>query len=164
MLVNAAEETFRKGMEALEEGASREAMALFEAAIEIERKIGQERPQARYLSYYGLCLGLEKNEIREGLRFCREAVTLEGYNPDLRLNLGRVLMRGGRRKEAFESFIRGLSLQPDHAGLRRSLRMLGVRRRPVLPFLARRHPLNVFLGRLRPPHARRRPHTAAAAA
>jgi tetratricopeptide (TPR) repeat protein len=150
MLVQTAEESFQKGLESISQGRRKEAMALFEAAIELERKFGSHGPQARYLSYYGLCLALEKNEIREGLRFCREAVTLESYNSDMRCNLGRVLMRAGRRKEAYASFVRGLSLQSDHKAIRRALRAMGIRRRPVLPFLARRHPLNILLGRLRP--------------
>ena len=85
----------------------------------------------------------------EALRFCREAVTIEGYNPDIRCNLGRVLMRAGRRKEAHQAFTRGLSLQPDHQDLIKALRKLGVRKRPVVPFLGRSHPVNVFLGRMR---------------
>jgi len=98
-----------------------------------------------------LLLGLTRNEIREALHFCREAVSLEGYNPDLRCNLGRVLMRAGRRKEAHQSFQRGLNLQADHPGLVRAVRRLGVRQRPVLPFLARGNALNVFLGKIRAP-------------
>lgn len=147
MLVQAAEESFQKGIKALAEGRQREALAMFEAALELAQRFGTERPQARYLSYYGLCLGLERNELREALRFCREAVTLEGYNPDLRCNLGRILMKAGRRKEAHQALLRGLSLQADHVDLRRALKSMGLRRRPPVPFLRRNHPLNVFLGR-----------------
>jgi tetratricopeptide (TPR) repeat protein len=149
VLVPSAEESFKKGLHALAEDRRTEAMALFEAALELEHRLGKGRPQARYLSYYGLCLGLERGEIREALRFCREAVTLEGYNPDLRCNLARVLMKAGRRKEAYGSLVRGLALQADHPGLRRALRKLGLRRRPALPFLPRSHPLNIVLGRIR---------------
>jgi hypothetical protein len=44
-----------------------------------------------------------------------------------------------------------LSLQDDHPGLVRAVRRLGVRQRPVLPFLARGNALNVFLGKIRAP-------------
>jgi tetratricopeptide (TPR) repeat protein len=154
MLFGAAEESFQKGLHALAAGQRRQAMALFEAAIELERRLGGRRPQARYLSYYGLCLGLELHEVPEGLRFCREAVTLEPYNPDARYNLGRLLFIAGRRKEAHEALCKGLKLQPQHRGIRIALRDMGLRRRPVLPFLGRRHPLNVLLGRLRGPAGR----------
>ena len=81
MLLPAAEEVFSKGLTAWHDGRRKEAMAMFEAALKLERKLGSGRPQARYLSYYGLSLGLEQNDLREGLRFGREGVTLEGHNP-----------------------------------------------------------------------------------
>ena len=151
MLVHSAEESFQQGMQSLAAGNNRESLAMFEAAIQLEQRFSRSRPQARYLSFYGLVLGLTRNEVREALHFCREAVSLESYNPDLRCNLGRVLMRAGRRKEAHQSFQRGLNLQADHPGLVRAVRRLGVRQRPVLPFLSRRNALNVFLGKIRAP-------------
>ena len=120
MLVHSAEESFQQGMQSLAAGKYRESLALFEAAIQLEQRFSRSRPQARYLSFYGLVLGLERHEIREGLRFCREAVSLESYNPDLRCNLGRVLMRAGRRKEAVKAFQRGLRLQGDNPGFIKS--------------------------------------------
>jgi tetratricopeptide (TPR) repeat protein len=149
VLIRSAEDSYERGLRAFAEGRRMEALALFEAAIEIERRHSHVRPQPRYLSHYGMCLALERNDVREGLLFCREAVTLEGYNPDLRCNLGHVLLRAERRAEAYRCFLKGLSLDPHHAPTLRALRKLGIRRRPVLPFLARGNPLNVFLGRLR---------------
>jgi tetratricopeptide (TPR) repeat protein len=148
VLIHPAEESYHKGLKALSVGRRKEALALFEAAIEIERRRGSGRPQARYLSYYGLCLAVERNEIHEALRYCREALTLESFNPDIRCNLGRVLLRAGRRREAYACFLRGLRLESGHAGTVRALRLMGIRRRPVIPFLARQNPINVFLGRL----------------
>ena len=149
MLNPSAEESFQTGLEALEGGRRRVAMAMFEAAIELERRFGKGRPQARYLSYYGLCLGLEQNDLREAMRFCREAVTIEGYNADIRCNLSLVLMKAGRRKEAYINFVRGLHIEPGHQKILRAMRKMGLRRRPVVPFLGRTNPLNVMLGRMR---------------
>jgi len=149
MLVHSAEESYQAGTQCLLAGKRKEALARFEAAIQLEVRFGESRPQARYLSYYGLLLTLERRQIREGLRFCREAVTQESYNPDLRCNLGRVLMQAGRRKEAYQAFQRGLKLQADHPSLRRNVRVLGIRRRPLVPFLDRANPINIFFGRLR---------------
>jgi len=149
LLIQPAEESYEKGLCALGQGKTKTALALLEAAIEIERRRGNGPPQARYLSYYGLCLALVRNEVREGLRYCREAITLESYNSTLRCNLGRVLLRAGRRREAHRCFARGLRLEPGHAATYRELRQMGLRRKPLLPFLARNHPINVFFGRLR---------------
>lgn len=88
---------------------------------------------------------------KEGVDLCREAVTAESYNADLYLNLGRVLLGAGRRREGFEILQRGLRLEPEHHGLRRVLQHMGRRKRPVLPFLSRSNPLNVLLGRMSRP-------------
>lgn len=149
MLIAAAEESYNRGLQALSAGRRKEAMALFEAAIQIARRRSPARPQSRYLSFYGLCLALERNEVHEALRYCREAMTLESFNPDIRCNLGRVLLRAGRRREAYRCFIEGLRMESGHATILRSLNFMGIRRRPVLPFLPRDNPINVFLGRLR---------------
>lgn len=149
MLVHAAEESFQKGMIALRLGRITEAQALFEAAIELERKMGTEKPQPRYVSYYGLCLGLRRENVHTALKFCREAAAAEEYNADMCCNLGRVLLRAGRRKEAHKTLAKGLRLQPDHRECRQALSTLGVRRPPVLPFLPRGNFLNVMLGRMR---------------
>lgn len=149
MLIRAAERCFQRGIEALARGEAVEALALFEAAIELERRHGVSPPQPRYLSFYGLCLGLETHRLREGIRLCREALSVEFYNPDLSWNLGRLLLEAGRRREAHETLSKGLTLQPHHAGIRHELERMGHRRRPMLRFLSRRHPFNVLLGKLR---------------
>jgi tetratricopeptide (TPR) repeat protein len=149
MLVQAAEESFQQGMKAFDEGRGCEAMAYFEAAIALEKRFGSEGPQARYLSQYGLCLGTVMQRRHEGVRYCKEAVSLESYNSDLQCNLGRVLMAAGLRKEAHKAFMRGLRLQPDHTGIRTALREMGIRQKPALPFLSRDNQLNIMLGKMR---------------
>ena len=149
MLVRVAEDSFERGKGALERGREREALAYFEAAIELEKRFGAARPQARYLSHYGLCLGTTTPRKYEGVQFCREAAALENYNPDLHWNLGRALLAANRRREAYDALVRGLRVQADHQGILGELQRMGVRKRPPLPFLPRTNPLNVFLGRIR---------------
>jgi len=148
MLVRTAEESFDRGMQSMEQGRQDQALAFFEAAISLDKQYGSGTPQARYLSQYGLCLGLLGRRKQEGVRFCRQAVALEGYNADLQWNLGRSLLMANRRREAWAAFAKGLRLQRDHRGIIQSLRGMGIRRRPALPFLPRENPINVFLGRL----------------
>jgi tetratricopeptide (TPR) repeat protein len=148
MLMQSAERSFARGLEALGAGRGVEALALFEAAIEIEKRAGASRPQPRYLSYYGLCLALQANRPRDGLSFCREAASVEFFNPDVFCNLGRVLLAMDRRKDAYQAIRKGLSLQPGHAGLRQELERMGRRRPPTVSFLSRRNPINILLGRL----------------
>ena len=148
MLVQSAEARFQKGLQAMEAGRGVEALALFEAAIELERRQGAKTPQARYLSWYGLCLAREGNQKREGAELCRQAIGLEFFNADLCHNYGTVLLSLDRRRDAFQAFLKGLSVQRNHQGILRELARMGWRRRPVLPFLARSNPLNVALGRM----------------
>lgn len=148
MLVTAAEDCFRDGLTAFEEGRELEALALFEAAVEVERRVSRKPTEARYLSYFGLCLCLVAKRHRDGLPLCREAVGREPYNAELFLNLGRACLACGRRKEALTALEQGLRLEPSNDGLRRQRQGLGQRRRTPLPFLDRSHPLNVALGKL----------------
>jgi tetratricopeptide (TPR) repeat protein len=148
MLLKTAEQSFTKGLAALKAGQPKKALALFEAAIEIERRHGATQSQPRYLSFYGLCIGMEENHLNEGIRVCRDALTREFYNPDLYWNLGRLQLKAGRRKEAFKTLQSGRRLQPGHFGITGELKRMGVRRRPFLRFLSRANPINVLLGKM----------------
>lgn len=148
MLVQAAETRFQRGLMALRDGRSLEALALFEAALELERRLGAPAPQARYLSYYGLCLARERHQPREGAELCRQAIALEFFNADLFWNYGSVLLLSERRKEAFSAFVGGLSIQKNHQDILRELGRMGWRKRPVLAFLPRANPINVALGKM----------------
>ncbi|MBD3868329.1 MAG: hypothetical protein IFK94_09405 [Acidobacteria bacterium] len=146
MLSHAAEASFQKGLDAFHAGRNIEAMALFEAAIELERRKGGSGLQPRYLSYYGVCLAVHADRAREGIYFCREAIAREGYNADLHLNHAKALLVADKRRDAHDSLIRGLSFQPGHREIRVLLKRMGIRKRPVLPFLERENVVNVKLG------------------
>ena len=157
MLVQAAETRFQRGLQALGDGRGLEALALFEAALELDRQLGGQTPQARYLSYYGLSLARDGSHLREGAAFCRQAIDLEFFNADLFWNYGRVLLMSDRRKEAFTAFVKGLTVQKNHQEILHELRRMGWRRRPVLAFLTRGNPLNVALGKMFRPAGRPAP-------
>ncbi len=148
MLVQAAETRFQRGLLALNDGRGLEAVALFEAALELERARGATSPQARYLSYYGLALARDAGQLREGTEFCRQAMALEFFNADLCWNYGRVLLLADRRKEAYAAFVKGLAVQKNHQEILQALGRMGWRKRPLIGFLSRSHPINAALGRL----------------
>ena len=148
MLVQAAEARFQRGLQALKEGRGLEALALFEAAIALEKQLGSRTMQARYLSYYGLSLALHAGQPREGAEMCRQAITLEFFNADLCWNLGRVLLASGRRKDAFAAFLKGLSVQKNHQEIIGELGRMGWRKPPIIRFLPRGNPINATLGKL----------------
>jgi tetratricopeptide (TPR) repeat protein len=104
---------------------------------------------ASALSYYGLCLALNKGRIREAAEFCQLAIQREFYNSEHYLNLSKVWSAGRSRRKAIEAVDRGLAVEPHNEVLARFRVELGIRRSPVLPFLHRDNPLNVTLGRVR---------------
>jgi tetratricopeptide (TPR) repeat protein len=148
MLNYTAEDSFRSGKLALAEGKKLEALALFEAAVELHRRLGTSAIPPRYLSYYGMCLTCFSGRHHDGIYFCREAIQKENYNPDLYLNLGKALLAAHRRREAHQTLSRGLEVDPENPNIARIIRSMGTRRRPPIPFLSRGNPLNVFLGKL----------------
>jgi len=151
MLDHRAESTFQRGMDLMHRGQSREALAFLRAAVDLDD--GRARNysgQARYESYYGLCLAQSPSRLHEALKHCRKAAQMEAYRADVWLNLGRVALAAGRRGEAYRAFERGRSIDPTHRGIAKELRRLGMRRSPFVRFLPRQNPINVFLGRLLP--------------
>jgi len=148
MSSKAAEGSFKRGLEALRaQGREKEALALFEAALTLDSRATGSSGEARYRSYYGMALGLFGGKIRQALPLCRKAAEEEFYNPEIWKNLGKLEMEAENKPEAHEAFVRGLRLAPDDAEFRHLLIILGRRRKPILSFLPRKHPLNVLLGR-----------------
>jgi len=143
-----SEAAYKKGLEAVARGEFLEALALFEACIDIESHSGSGLPIAA-MSYYGLCLSLVSDRLAEARDICEAAVEAAPGDPDLYLNLGRVCQRQDDRAHAFRTYIRGLRLDPRHPALVEAVRRLGFRRRPVLGFLPRHHPVNRVLGSIR---------------
>ena len=143
-----ADTVFTRGLAAVNRGRYLEALALFETSMELTRR-GGDSPPVKCLSYYGLCVAMASTRLNEAHDFCATAVHADPSDPDHHLNLGRVHLRMGDREQAFESFIRGLQANRRHRGLIDAIGALGFRRRPILAFLGRRHPLNRMLGQLR---------------
>ena len=149
MLVREAEDRFRKGIQHLARGRAREALPFITAAVDVQTEADATAYcRATYLSYQGLCLCLTRSGVHSGVQLCRRASEMDPCSPDIWRNLGSVTLLVGRRAEAYRAFQAGLRVQPGHPGIVRDLRRMGIRSRPVLPSLARRHPINVVLGRL----------------
>jgi tetratricopeptide (TPR) repeat protein len=138
-----AEEHYQRGLALLDTERGAEALEHFRAAHALER------PNARYASYYGLGLALVERRFNKGVELCREAVKVEFFAPDLYRNLARVHLAFGFKIEGLRYLRRGLMIDPANAPILDDLRELGMRQRPVLNFLPRRHFLNRWLGRLR---------------
>ena len=156
MTILAAERSFREGLVALVEARHIDAASFFDTAMKEERARGG-KPKMRYLSYYGLSVALGQGPTREALQACEMAARRDFFNPDLLLNLGKVYLLASRRSRALETFARGLKLDPTHKGLLATMHRTDRRREAPVRWLQRTHPLNYWLGKMRParPQSRR---------
>jgi len=137
-----SQELFRRAEVCIQRRNFEKADALLADAL----KISPENPL--YLSYHGLCVGM-LGELGEAEKICRKAVSLYSCNPIIFVNLGRILLEQGDRKEARDMFSHAYELDNRSSAAALELSGMGVRRQPVLSSLPRGNPLNVALGKLR---------------
>jgi tetratricopeptide (TPR) repeat protein len=106
------------------------------------------------LSYYGCLDAVVNKNYDSGVDLCKTAIEIikeevswgrEGY-PVFYLNLGRAYMAAGNKKGAVKVFKKGLEADPEDPDLLWEVRRLGMRRKPVVPFLKRSHPVNKYAG------------------
>ncbi len=142
MAVDNAERDFREGRRLLEESDVDGAFKFFERAYRSDRE------NADYMSYYGLCVALRYGEIGLGLELCTSAIKKEFHRPEFYLNLGRVYLAAGNRKGAMNALKKGLRYDPENREMNMLLEEMGIRNRPLIPFLGRTNPVNRFLGNL----------------
>lgn len=149
----------RAGVQAARDGQfERGLMFLSEAYRKLSKD--NEKLPPMLLSYYGVCLALNKGRAKEAAEFCQLAVEKEFYNAELYLNLARVYVAARSRRKAVEALERGLAIDGRHQQLLKLRQDLGFRKRPVIPFLGRENTLNVTLGRMRQ-RMKKEPGTAA---
>ena len=118
-----------------------DALSHFREAVLLE-------PLAKgYLSYLGLAVAHSERKYSDAEHYCRRAIEAEYHRPEHYFNLGEVHLLAGRRGDAVKAFNQALSWNPSFEPAQDALRKLGIRRSPILPMLARNHPINVLLGK-----------------
>lgn len=101
-----------------------------------------------HLSYLGLITALAENKFRYGATICEKAIKKDFLNPLFYLNLGKVYAAGGYKLKAIEAFNKGLQIDESYNAIIEELKKMGLRRKPIVPFLTRTHTLNKHLGLL----------------
>lgn len=128
------------GIEEARQGNTTRGCALLEQAL---KETGDPVVQA----WYAYCTTREGGNFSRALRLCHQALQKRPHEPDIYLALGRLYLAGQRRALAINALEKGLKLGPN-VEISRLLHSIGVRKRPVVPFLPRNNPLNVTSGRL----------------
>ena len=135
------------GVDLCRSGEWKKGLSVLNEAAQGE--LQDRRVRALTYSYLGYGLARFRKQRMQGLKLCREAARLELCEPEVLLNLVRTQLMVEDRGGAVRAVKRGLGLHPDHPVLVHYRRQLGIRRRPVMPFLHRSNLLNRMLGRLR---------------
>ena len=134
-------EEFLSGVRMLYACRYQDALTHFQEAVVLE-------PLSKgYLSYLGLATAHAARKFSDAEHLCRRAIEAEYHRPEHYYNLGEVYVLAGRKPDAIKAFNQALSWNPSYDAAHDALRKLGVRRPPVVPILARSHPLNIFLGK-----------------
>jgi len=102
-----------------------------------------------FYSYLGYGIALRDRRIRDGLKLCKHSIQVEFYQGENYLNLARTCLLARDRKGAVQAVRGGLKVDRQNPQLLALYKEMGIRSLPVLPFLHRNNPLNVFLGRIR---------------
>lgn len=135
-----AEEIFIKGLQAYSNGHEYLALVCFENAAELEK-------HPLYCSYLAFCLAKVRGQYCKAIALCKEALEKESSNAVHYVNLGRIYLLSNQRENALKILRQGLQYQRKEEVLR-ELKRLGMRGKPVFPFLQRRNPLNKYCGLL----------------
>lgn len=121
-----------------------------DVAIEqLEEALQISPDNAGYLSHYGWCIAMHRDDLPTAVRLCERAVRMDPNDPMNRVNLGKVYEMSGERADAHNEFLAGWKSDRAHPAPAAQLSRMGIRRPPVLTFFERSHWLNIRLGRLR---------------
>ncbi len=109
------------------------------------------------LSYHGWMVAAVSRDYDRGTDICKDALDLfkadepagfESFSPFFYLNLGRAYSAAGDKRNAVQAWAEGLDADPDNSDLLAELPGVGKRRKPMIPFLKRSHPVNKFAGKM----------------
>jgi len=120
-----------------------ERLRLFEEA----HRLDLNDPWA--MSHHGAALACVRRATLQGIAYCEEAVRRNGPAPELLLNLADAYLAALNKREAVRALRRALAVAPGDPRAARMIATLGLRRRPVVPFLPRSSLVNKYLGMLR---------------
>lgn len=134
---------YNRAQEQISRNRFRDALHHLREALDIS----PYNPQ--YLSLYGYCLAKERKTYDTAIDLCKRALRLKPSDPDIIVNLGRVLRLSGDNSTAHSTFLKAWEKKKGHSGAATELSRMGIRRRPVIPFLPRSQWCNKYLGIMR---------------
>lgn len=130
-----------------------EAIEVFEGHLSelSEGDLQDKRLAAAAFSYYGVCVAMVRRKYADALKYCNISVKANFMEPEHRINLAQVYLERDDRRKAIENLEAGLRLEPSNRRIHRIFEHIGQRQPPVISFLSRANPINIWLGKLRAP-------------
>lgn len=138
--IEEAEKYFELARKALDEENFTTALVHLEKALELH-----DDPD--WHSFAGLCIAMERGDFQVGEHLCRASIDHDEGNPVYYLNLAKVYLKAGKKREALDILREGMA-KGGNERILALLLQLGTRNPPLFPFLKRNHPLNKFFGKL----------------
>jgi|SRR6185369_13863609 len=137
-LLDIAEKDFERSRKELAEGHVLAALAYLEKALKVTDNPG-------WYSYLGFCVAKERGQLKKGQELCRTAILHEPDNPCHYLYLARVHLVYGNKEAALEALRQGVTAggSPEITDL---FDEIGTRKPPVISWLGRDSPINIWLG------------------
>ena len=115
----------------------------------LQRGLARVPRHPECMAYMAICLAENKRRFVTAEKIAKEALRERPENARGHYALGRINLLGSRRRQAFQYFHRARSMATKDSQLEADLQKLEPRRLPVLSFLSRNHPLNIYLGKTR---------------
>jgi hypothetical protein len=114
-----------------------------------EEPIARLEARVRMFSHYGLALAKsDRSRVPDGARFCEIAIQKEPYRAEHYALLARVWQVGHNRLKTVQAIDRGLREAGYDKPLIELRGEIGWRKKKVLGFLPRSHPVNVTIGKI----------------
>lgn len=136
-----AESILYRGIDLLKDHRLTDAHRIFESAYEMDPE------NQRICSYYGYTCAMEHDLVQKGLKLCSQAADSGIPDPMIWLNLAKIYIKIGNRRNAIAAMQRGLKIERGHKEIVKYWKKIGMRRKPVIKLLHRDNLLNRFLGR-----------------
>jgi len=112
-------------------------------------KVIEESRRSDVRSAYAMCIALERGKVKDGIDLCIQAIEDDPENVFHFLNLGKIYLKDGKKAVAIDIFRKGLRFGMDNESAKEItfiLNELGIRKRPLLPFLKRDNFFNKYMG------------------
>lgn len=137
----------QRGIDLCRQGKWRAGLEILGQIAEADRQ-GTELPGLFY-AYLGYGIARYERRGKEGLALCKHAIKVQFYESENYVILSKVYLLRSRRGKAVQALHQALKLNPRHPEALKLAKEIGLRRRPLIPFLSRDNPVNKYLGMLR---------------